>query len=145
MLRGVITPPFELRKLRFVMALVAFAGAGVLVVPLSACGDDADGANGSRTCGDGECSQDQCETTVRCGQDCGTCVGTECTPGGVNGSCDEPCTTSCDCTNPREFCTADVGEKTGICLPVDCLDCSTLDDCQHSPDANGLCGSVTCG
>lgn len=119
--------------------------AALLSVP-AACGDGDDDGSGSPDCGDGRCSTTRCETTVRCPKDCGACVGTECDVGGPNGSCGEPCESSCDCLNQAEFCSADYGFTDGVCMPVACLNaCATVEACMFTPGATGTCDSVSCG
>lgn len=109
-----------------------------------ACDDDED-SDGTRTCGNGSCEMSTCETVVRCPEDCGTCVGTGCDVSGAQGSCNEACSTSCDCANQGELCTADYGELPGRCIPTDCLVCSTFEECTFTPNSDGLCASASCG
>jgi len=117
------------------------------IVPLPGCGgDDESGSAKTGTCGDGVCdSSADCETPLRCPEDCGTCVGAQCTGSGTKGSCSRSCRTSCECAHEEEVCTADFGEADGQCVPVDCLGCRTFDQCVFSPDADNRCTSVTCG
>jgi hypothetical protein len=118
----------------------------VLLSLPAACGDDDGGSSGEPDCGDGSCSTDTCETSVRCPKDCGACSGTACEVGGPNGSCGEPCESSCDCVNQGEFCTADYGLSPGVCAPVDCITaCGTIEDCTYSPGAGGVCEGIGCG
>jgi hypothetical protein len=119
---------------------------GMLASPLSivACSDEADTDEGERSCGDGACTPDDCETVVRCPEDCGTCVGTECQVGGTAGSCGESCDSSCDCLNQNELCTRDYGLEPGTCIPAECLGCSTFANCSYAPNADGKCESASC-
>jgi len=117
------------------------------LVPLPGCGgDDESGGISTGPCGDGVCdATTQCESPVRCAEDCGTCVGSQCTASGTKGSCGQPCRNSCECAHGEEVCTADFGEADGTCVSVDCLDCNSLAQCQFAPDADGRCATVTCG
>jgi hypothetical protein len=115
----------------------------LIVWPL-ACGDDDGVSDGDRPCGDGRCSADNCESIVRCPEDCGNCVGVACMVGGTNGSCGESCQSSCDCANQGELCTKDYGLESGVCIPTACLACNTLSECSYQADANGKCDAVTC-
>jgi hypothetical protein len=117
--------------------------AGMFVLPI-ACGDDDGGGSGERTCGDGTCDVATCESVVRCPEDCGNCIGADCMAGGPNGSCGQPCESSCDCASQGELCTKDYGLSSAICIPTICLGCSTLENCSYNPDADGVCAVVTC-
>lgn len=109
------------------------------------CSSGDDDGDGSRTCGDSLCSQSTCETQARCPEDCGACVGPNCESGGAVGQCGEGCTSSCDCVNQGELCTADYGVRPGTCVPIDCLACTNFEACSYTPNADGACLSVTCG
>src|SRR5688572_22667443 len=90
----------------------AMAAALLLAVAglCASCGSDTDGGDGdlTTTCGDGVCDGTMCETPLRCPRDCGVCEGAACNAFvGTGGSCGEPCTDSCDCSQPGEVCSAD--------------------------------------
>src|SRR4051812_9757056 len=116
-------------RMTILKRLVALMGIGVVV--LASCGEapgTAEDALVTPRCGDGICQSSDCETSLRCPADCGVCVGAECNP--VNehalGSCGESCSSSCDCHQPGEVCTADFdGTAHGTCLPIACGQCPT--------------------
>ena len=124
-------------------ALLAVTSA-VIALVVAACEEPEDDASRLRTCGDGRCEPTDCETTVRCPDDCGTCVGTECDVVSAQGSCNQACESNCDCDTLAELCTATYGELPGRCIPVACVGCSDFVACQFSPNADGACTSVTC-
>lgn len=125
-------------KSRFVMF-----GAWLSLLALG-CSDGDGGGEGSRTCGDSTCAMATCETQARCPEDCGACVGAGCEVGGPIGQCGEACSSSCDCANQGELCTADYGVSPGTCVPVACLGCTTFEACSYTPNADGACLTVTC-
>jgi hypothetical protein len=133
-----------MKSVRGSSPLLWLGSAGLLlIVPIVTAGcDDETSDDANRTCGDGICDSEHCESPVRCPDDCGACVGAECTVGGTIGTCTEPCSDSCECVNSGEFCSADYGVSPGQCLPVACLSC--LHTCEASPDAQGLCSTGTC-
>ena len=114
----------------------------ILLLAVS-CGDDEDGGDSDRTCGDSVCSQATCESEARCPEDCGACIGANCDSGGATGRCGQSCTDSCLCPI-GEVCTRDYGVDPGTCVPVACLQCDTFSSCNYTPNADGACLNVTC-
>lgn len=129
------------------LRIAVLLGLGLVLVPVPGCGDDeGSGDRGEGSCGDGVCSStEDCETPLRCADDCGTCVGDQCTTTGTKGSCGQPCNSSCDCVHSAEVCTADYGEAEGQCVPVSCLDCQGFAQCNFTPDADAFCSNTDCG
>ena len=127
--------------------------AAALVIALAAllaaaCSDD-DGDGGplpEPRCGDGVCSGATCETPVRCFRDCGTCSGAGCAvPADGQGDCGKPCASSCACRHPGEVCSADLdGSAQGVCVPLDCIQCSSGQRCDYTVVAEGRCSAGTC-
>jgi hypothetical protein len=97
-------------------------------------------------CGDGVCDSLRCETDLRCPIDCGACTGScQLVKDTSDGTCNRPCSSSCDCYHPGEMCTADYGSSPGVCVPVQCRQCSSKQTCEFTPDAQGRCpNAVTC-
>jgi hypothetical protein len=112
-------------------------------VPACSSGPE-EGEDDSRTCGDRSCSISTCETPLRCGADCGTCVGEDCTTASTKGNCNASCASSCDCIADSQFCSADYGIRPGRCLPVDCLQCSSFERCAYEEETSGLCKWLHC-
>jgi hypothetical protein len=125
------------------LALTSAVAASATLLAL-ACGDDEGGGNTHRTCGDGRCEPNDCESTVRCPNDCGTCIGMECDVSSAVGSCGKACTSSCECASKAELCTATYGDLPGRCVPIDCRHCDNFQSCEFTPDGDGVCSSVTC-
>lgn len=106
-------------------------------------------------CGDGECSDSECETCANCPDDCGQCEQTDCGNGICepgediqcsdcasleDSTCDQSCTSTCDCTQPWTACG--VGVRS-VCTPVACEDCYDKGlSCCWCPQES--CSNVTC-
>ena len=122
----------------------------VASLPL-ACGVDApdDEKSEAAPCGNGVCESLQCETPLRCPHDCGVCIQAkgQCNlVSDTDGTCGQPCPSSCDCSETGEVCTADFGPPggKGTCVPVACSQCTSFSKCSYTPNSAHVCETATC-
>ncbi len=110
----------------------------------------------SEGCGDGACSESDCEHCANCPDDCGPCQpgmfdcgNGVCEPGedsecedcsSVQQTCNQNCASNCDCAQPWTACGV---SAEAVCLPTDCKSCFSQNlRCCWCPQP--LCGAVTC-